>query len=134
MKSDSIIKKITEVAGDAAGVPVYHAPSPAAGEKIIYRFTPGGYDGEFETITVIMRFISRDLAQAMKRAEDVSGVICRRGERGVDLGGEKFCGIREEGGGSGYIGKTGHFYVMSRFEIKFRRSCAERYVVVRPAE
>lgn len=112
------VKKITQMAGSAAGVPVYHAPSPSAGEKIIYRCTPGKFDGDYEVFTVVMRFISRDLAQAMLRARRVSEALCRPGDSGIDVGGERLYALREEGGGSGFIGKTGHFYVMTRFEVR----------------
>ena len=132
--TEKIIREIVKAAGSAAGVPVYHTPSPSAGEKIIYRCIHGEYDGEFESVTLVMRFISRDLAAAMSRAQAVAGVICRRGERGIEYDREKVYGIREEGGTSGFIGRTGHFYVMSRFRIKFRRTCAERYAIFRPVE
>lgn len=113
----NVVKIFTDRVREIVGVPVYHAPAPSAGEKVIYRYTPGSHDGDSETVTVTMRFISRRLEDAMTRAKAVADALCRRGERGIEIGGENLCVVREDGGGSGFIGRTGHFYVLSRFEM-----------------
>jgi len=114
------VKAFTEKVREIVGVPVYHAPAPSAGEKVIYRYTPGDHDGDVAVVTVSMRFISRRLDDAMSRAKAVADAVCRRGETGIESGGMRLCVVREDGGGSGFIGRTGHFYVMSRFEIRYR--------------
>lgn len=127
----TVAEAVTKRAAEAAGVAACHAPSPLAGERIIYRYSPGKYDGEFETVTVTMRFISADIAQALSRAQKVSAVLCRPGDRGVRLGGDTVYTVREDGGNSGYIGKTGHYYVLTRFNVKYRRSAVENTVIVK---
>lgn len=118
---ETIIKNIAHIAGAEAGVPVYHAPSASAGEKIIYRCSPGKYDGDFETFTVTMRFISRNSETAFERAERVSRILCCGGERNLLRTDEcPVFTVRGESGGSGYIGRTGHYFVLAAFEVKRR--------------
>lgn len=132
-----VIDGIVSVVKRFSGVGVIHAPSPSAGEKIIYRCTPAKYDGEFEHFRITMRFISRSQEEAFLRAGAVSAALCRPGDRGIAVGngsvmesGERLYIIREGTGTSGFIGKTGHFYVLSAFDVKFRRSGVEGYATV----
>ena len=117
---DAVVSELRRI----TGVPVYHAPAPSAGEKIIYRYTPGESDGVSGEFVLTLRFISRDLAEAMARAEAVETALCSRGDRGVVLGdGISACIRRRDGSGSGFIGKTGHFFILSRLSVRFR--CTE---------
>ncbi len=124
-----LIDKIVAAAEAAAGVPLCHAPSPSAGEKVIYRCTPGRYDGEFETVTVTMRFISAESKTAFERAEKVALRLCHPGDYGGEDAKTLFT-VRRSGGGSGYIGRTGHFCVTAMFEVRSRVSSPERRVEV----
>ncbi len=119
--NETIIEKITGSAAEAAGVPVEHAPAASAGEKIIYRCSLGKYDGDFETFTVTMRFISKDIGEAHRRAKAVSALICAPGDRAFykSDGLPEFI-VREAGGGSGFIGRTGHYFVLTRFSVRRR--------------
>ena len=117
----SIIQNIVKRTADIAGVPVHHAPSPSAGEKIIYRCTPGECDGNYESFTVVMKFLSADLDTAFRRAEDVTYMLCTDGFRSVLRDGRcPVYTVREDGGGSGFIGRTGHFFVMTRYKVRRR--------------
>jgi len=125
---DLIVKRITDIAALEAGVKAVHSPATSAGEKIIYRYTPGSYDGDYEVITVTMRFISKDIQTAVKRMENVSRVLCSEGTRNPLSDGE--CPVyvtRKHSGGSGYIGKTGHFFVLAAFEVKRQMPSAIKY-------
>ncbi len=117
--NNSAVSRIVAEAAAVSGVKAVHAPSAAAGEKIIYRYTPGKYDGDYEVFTVTMRFLSKDTATAFGRVEAVSRVLCSEGTRNVLS--EDGCPVyieRKSGGGSGYIGKTGYFFVIASFEVK----------------
>ena len=116
-ETKSIVKIFTDKVSEIVGVPVYHAPAPSAGEKVIFRYTPGSHDGGTDEVTVSLRFISRRLEDAAVRDRAVADALCRRGESGIDVGGVRLRIVRKDGGGSGFIGRTGHFYVMSRFYI-----------------
>lgn len=127
----TLVNTVIEMVEGISQVPVCHAPSAHAGEKIIYRYTPGEYDGIFEHITVTMKFISKDLARAYLLADAVSNRICTVGDRDAgESGGNALFISREEGGGSGYIGRTGHYYVSTRFQIKRRVQHTETVVKV----
>ena len=118
---ENIIERLADVIENITGVPVYHAPAASAGEKIIYRCTPGRYDGDFETFGMTVKFLSADVKTAFGRAEKVSRYLCGPGDRGVlNLDRCPVCTVREEGGGSGYIGRTGYCFVTARFEISRR--------------
>ena len=116
---DSLISGIVRETKMISGVDVVHAPSTSAGEKIIYRYSPGKYDGEYETLSVTMRFLSKDSAEAFGRMERVSRVLCSGGTRNpLTVDGCPVYVTRYGNGGSGYIGKTGHFFVLASFEVK----------------
>lgn len=103
------------------GTQVCHAPAASAGERIIYRYSPGKYDGDFEEFSITMRFISKDISVAMKRAKDVSSLICMPGDKPrYDEESLPVYVIREDSGGSGYIGRTGHYFVLTRFLVRRR--------------
>lgn len=134
-----VLGTIVDEARRFSGVEVVHAPSASAGEKIIYRCTPVKYDGEWEHFRINLRFISRNLEDAFLRAGKVSAALCRPGDRGINpygggvlTPGERLYVARESSGNSGFIGKTGHFYVLSVFDVKFRRSGVEEYATVEP--
>lgn len=125
--ADTVIKKVEGI----SQVPVCHAPSAHAGEKIIYRYNLGEYDGIFECVTVTMKFISKELERAFLLADTVSNRICTLGDRDVgESGADALFISREDGGGSGYIGRTGHYYVSARFQIKRRVQQTENVVKV----
>lgn len=130
-KNDSTVRSIMEIAGSIAGVGVVHSPAPSAGEKIIYRCSPGKYDGDFETFTLTMRFISKDVATAHERAKAVSAVICAPGDRKFAVSGDypEFI-TRDGGGGSGYIGRTGHYFVLVKFSVRRRLPSAVKIGIV----
>lgn len=118
---DEILGHIADLVAAAADVPFCHAPAVSAGEKIIYRCSPGKYDGEWERFVISMRFISTSMDTALARAKSVSRILCAPGDRSVwEKNGCQNFVVREEGGGSGYIGRTGHFFVLARFEVKRR--------------
>ena len=136
---NEVIGAIVKEAQAASGVEAVHAPSPSAGEKIIYRCTPAKYDGEWEHFRINLRFISRSMEDAFLRAGKVSAALCRPGDRGINphgggviTPGERLYVAREDSGNSGYIGKTGHFYVLSVFDVRFRRTAVEEYATVEP--
>ena len=125
VNTKNTVKKITDIAEMAAGVNAVHSPSPSAGEKIIYRYTPGSYDGEFETCTVTMRFISRNISDAVKRAECVSLALCSDDiKSALSADGTPVFVVRKQSGSSGYIGKTGHYFVIAAFEVNRRMTAS----------
>lgn len=120
-KDKDIIKTIIDEAARETGVEVCRAPAASAGEKIIYRYSPGKYDGDFEEFSVTMRFISKDMSVALERAKKVSRAICLPGDKSYyDEDSIPVYIVREDSGGSGYIGRTGHFFVLTKFCVRRR--------------
>lgn len=108
------------VAG-CTGTEVCHAPAASAGERIIYRYSPGKHEGDFEEFSLTMRFISKDISVAAERMKRVSEYICMPADKPRykedDL---HVYVVREDSGGSGYIGRTGYFFVLARFLVRHR--------------
>lgn len=126
-KYESVAERIAQIAREASGVPVVHAPSSSAGEKIIYRCTNGKCDGDYESFKVTMRHVSRDVSEAFLREKLVTAALCRPGsESPLMTDACPVFTVRSEGGGSGYIQRTGHFFVISVYEVRRRMTDDER--------
>lgn len=125
LREETIVEGIIRKAEAAAGVPAVHSPATSVGEKIIYRCSPGKYDGDFEHLTITMRFISKDVQNAHTRARNASTHICAPGDRDFSSSGDldEFV-VREAEGGSGYIGRTGHYFVLVKFSVRRRLPAA----------
>lgn len=131
MTDGTLIQDVIKAVENTSGVPVYHAPSAHAGEKIIYRYVLGDYDGIYESLTLTLKFISKSLERASLLAEAVSAGICTVGDRDVHEKRENaLFAVRTEGGGSGYIGRTGHYFISVKFLIKRRVRHTETVVKV----
>lgn len=122
---DKAIEHIVNVMSDSCPVPICHSPATSAGEKLIYRCSPAKYDGMWEEFTVTVRFISSGIKTAFARSEEISRALCTHGDAGAELeDGSSIYVTRDGTGGSGYIGRTGYFFVMARFRVKRRLSAA----------
>lgn len=118
-----IFEKIAEIAAREAGIPAVTAPAAASGEKIIWRVRLSSYDGEWETFDMTMRFVSRTVKDAYARAEAVSRYLCAPGDARSAAGlsgGANISIKRIASESSGYISRTGHFYVIAKFRVKRR--------------
>ena len=119
-----LFQEIADKAARTAEVPPVAAPSTASGDKIIGSVRLSDYDGEWETFEMTMRFISKTVKDAYARAERVSMDLCDPGDA-VSVVGDRQCSVnvkRIASESSGYIMRTGHFYVIAKFRIKRRRT------------
>ncbi len=119
MRSDAAVEHIARVMGDVCSVPICRSPATSAGEKMIYRCSPAEYDGMWESFTVTVRAVSGAVKTAFARTEELSRALCTHGDEGTELeDGSRIHVTRDGAGGSGYIGRTGCFFVMAKFRVR----------------
>lgn len=106
------------------GVPSVVSPARRSGEKTVWRVRLASYDGEWETLEVTLRHISRNMKTALERAGTVGSYLCDPGDAASAVSDNGDCvnikRIATES--SGYVSRTGHFFVISKYRI--RRRCS----------
>lgn len=102
---------------ESSGVPVCPAPQRSSGDAVIYRWYPGTDDGSLCRGRLELRFTAARLADALRRAENVTRALVGEGDSGaVGEGADTVLVIRvPEGGGSGYIRGAGLYFVKAGF-------------------
>lgn len=121
MESDKAVEYIAGVMEDACSVPICRSPATSAGEKVIYRCSPAEYDGMWESFTVTVRSVSGAVKTAFARTEEMSRALCTHGDAGKELeDGSRIHVTRDGAGGSGYIGRTGYYFVLAKFRVRRR--------------
>lgn len=113
---ERILKKVK---GSYPYVKIYHAPGRMRDGGIVYRFHPSRSKGERKSARLVMKFFGETLADAMGLYSDVRDLIVSRADESRVGEGIHALSIEEvaEGGASGYVSKTGLYYVQAGFFV-----------------
>lgn len=113
---ERILKKVK---GSYPDLRINHAPGRMRDGGIVYRFHPSRSRGRRRSARLVMKFFGETLADAMSLYLDVRDLIVSRADESRVGDGVNALSIEEvaEGGSSGYVSKTGLYYVQAGFSV-----------------
>lgn len=110
---------IKTVRGSYPELRINHAPGRMRDGGIVYRFHPSRSRGRRRNARLVMKFFGETLADAIALYSEVRDLIVSRADESRVGEGVRALSIEEvaEGGASGYVSKTGLYYVQAGFSV-----------------